>query len=117
MLGISAGQRKEAATARYNVFFHTVIPWAMLFWLFFQRHLLDPQATYFWQENECVVTKSGKETRFRPILFILAWQARAQFGFLRFIVGSRSRASLLSNDGRQVMRTEEEKSCQSQASG
>ena len=40
MLGISRWTEEGGSYRTVQRFFHTVIPWAMLFWLFFQRHLL-----------------------------------------------------------------------------
>jgi IS4 transposase len=62
MLGISRWTEKGGSYRTVQRFFHTVIPWATLFWLFFQRYLLDSQATYILAGDESVVTKSGKET-------------------------------------------------------
>ncbi len=62
MLGISRWTEKGGSYRTVQRFFHTVIPWATLFWAFFQRHLLDPNATYFLAGDESVATKSGKKT-------------------------------------------------------
>jgi putative transposase len=43
-------------------FFYTVIPWGMVFWVFFRHHVFDPQDRYLCAGDECVVTKSGKKT-------------------------------------------------------
>ena len=43
-------------------FFHTVIPWATLFWLFFRRHLFRVNEVYLLAGDEVVVTKAGKHT-------------------------------------------------------
>lgn len=43
-------------------FFHTVIPWATLFWLFFRKHLCGVNEIYLLAGDEVVVSKSGKQT-------------------------------------------------------
>lgn len=43
-------------------FFHTVIPWAILFWLFFCKHLFRANERYLLAGDEVVVSKSGKQT-------------------------------------------------------
>ena len=44
-------------------FFYTkAIPWAALFWVFFQRHLHRSDPRYLRAGDEVVVTKAGKET-------------------------------------------------------
>ncbi|MEH2186597.1 MAG: transposase [Nostoc sp.] len=43
-------------------FFHTEIPWATLFWLFFRKHLWRKNEVYLLAGDEVVVSKSGKQT-------------------------------------------------------
>jgi len=43
-------------------FFATALPWASLFWLFFQAHLFRRGDVYLLGGDETVVTKSGKQT-------------------------------------------------------
>lgn len=62
MLGISRWTEKGGSYRTIHRFFHTVLPWTMLFWLFFKQHLLDKEATYIMGGDECVVTKAGKKT-------------------------------------------------------
>ncbi|WP_242054311.1 transposase, partial [Nostoc sp. FACHB-888] len=62
MLGIS---RWTGAGSSYRTmlrFFHTVIPWATLFWLFFRKHLFRANEVYLLAGDEVVVSKSGKQT-------------------------------------------------------
>lgn len=62
MLGIS---RWAGAGGSYRTmlrFFHTVIPWATLFWLFFRKHLFRENEVYLLAGDEVVVSKSGKKT-------------------------------------------------------
>lgn len=62
MLGIS---RWTGAGGSYRTmlrFFHTVIPWATLFWLFFRKHLFRENEVYLLAGDEVVVSKAGKKT-------------------------------------------------------
>ena len=62
MLGISRWIGKGGSYRTVQRFFHTVLPWATLFWLFFRQHLLRPGAQYLIVGDECIVTKAGKKT-------------------------------------------------------
>jgi hypothetical protein len=62
MLGISRWTGKGGSYRTVQRFFQTVIPWPLLFWLFFRHHLYDPDEVYLLAGDECVVTKSGKKT-------------------------------------------------------
>ncbi len=43
-------------------FFATVLPWAMLFWVFFRQHVYHPHEVYLLVGDEVVVTKAGTHT-------------------------------------------------------
>jgi IS4 transposase len=62
MLGISRWTEKGGSYRTVQRFFHTVIPWATVFWLFFHHHLFRSGDVYLLAGDECVVTKSGKHT-------------------------------------------------------
>ena len=62
MLGLSRWAGTGGSYRTIQRFFYTTIPWAQIFWLFFQKHLLDEEDTYLLAGDECVVTKAGKET-------------------------------------------------------
>lgn len=62
MLGISRWTEKGGSYRTVQRFFHTVIPWATVFWLFFHHHLYRSEDVYILAGDECVVTKSGKHT-------------------------------------------------------
>jgi hypothetical protein len=62
MLGISRWTGKGGSYRTVQRFFHTVIPWPLVFWLFFRHHLLNPNGTYILAGDECVVSKAGKKT-------------------------------------------------------
>jgi hypothetical protein len=62
MRGISRWTEQGGSYRTVQRFFHTVLPWATLFWLYFRHHLLRPGAQYLLVGDECVVTKAGKMT-------------------------------------------------------
>jgi hypothetical protein len=62
MLGISRWAGKGGSYRTVQRFFHTAIPWAMVFWLFFRHRVFNPQDVYLLAGDECVVTKAGKHT-------------------------------------------------------
>jgi hypothetical protein len=73
MLGISRWTANGGSYRTVCRFFHTVIPWAGVMWLFFQRHLWCQKDTYILAGDEVVISKSGEETygidRFYSSLF------------------------------------------------
>lgn len=62
MRGISRWSGMGGSYRTMLRFFHTVIPWATLFWLFFLSHLWRKNEIYLLAGDEVVVSKSGKET-------------------------------------------------------
>jgi len=62
MLGLSRWAGTGGSYRSIQRFFYSAIPWAQVYWVFFQRHLLDKEDTYLLAGDECVVTKSGKKT-------------------------------------------------------
>ncbi|MBH8562573.1 transposase [Nostoc sp. CENA67] len=62
MLGISRWAGVGGSYRTTLRFFHTVIPWATLFWLFFRKHLWRENEVYLLAGDEVVVSKSGKQT-------------------------------------------------------
>ncbi len=62
MLGISRWTGAGGSYPSMLRFFHTVIPWATLFWLFFRKHLFRANEVYLLAGDEVVVSKSGKKT-------------------------------------------------------
>jgi len=62
MLGLSRWAGQGGSYRTVQRFFHTVIPWAQVLWVFFCQHGLDQGAVYILAGDECVVTKSGKKT-------------------------------------------------------
>ena len=62
MLNIARWTDKGGSYRTVQRFFHTTIPWALAFWLFFRQHLHNPDDVYLLAGDETVVTKSGKKT-------------------------------------------------------
>ena len=62
MLGISRWAGKGGSYRTIQRFFNTVIPWGMVFSLFFKTHLLDRDGEYLIAADETTVSQSGKQT-------------------------------------------------------
>jgi len=62
MLGISRWAGKGGSYRTVQRWFSTILPWAMLFWVFFRQHLHCPADVYFVAGDEVIVTKAGKHT-------------------------------------------------------
>ena len=62
MLGLSWWTGKGGSYRTIQRFFNTIIPWPQVFKLFFEAHLNEADGEYFLAGDECVATKSGKET-------------------------------------------------------
>ena len=62
MLGIARWAGTGGSYRTVQRFFSTVIPWAMLFWVFFRQHLYRADEAYLLVGDEVVVTKAGKLT-------------------------------------------------------
>ena len=110
MLGISRWAEKGGSYRTIQRFFHTAIPWATVFWLFFQRHLLQGEETYLLAGDECVVTKAGKQThgldRFFSSLYGKPVPSLAFFALSLVGVSERRSYPMMLE---QVVRTSEEK--------
>jgi putative transposase len=62
MLGISRWAGQGGSYRTIQRWFSTVLPWAMLFWVFFRQHVHCPADVYFVAGDEVIVTKAGKHT-------------------------------------------------------
>ena len=110
MLGISRWTEKGGSYRTVQRFFHTVIPWATLFWLFFHQHLFRSEDVYLLAGDECVVTKSGKHTHGLDRFFSsLYGQVVPSLEFFALSLVSLSERRSYPVMVEQVVRTEEEK--------
>jgi putative transposase len=62
MLGISRWAGKGGSYRTVQRLFSTVLPWAMLFWVFFRHHLYCPADVYCVAGDDVIVTKAGQHT-------------------------------------------------------
>ena len=62
MLGLSRWAGKGGSYRTVQRLFSTILPWAMLFWVFFRQHIHCPTDVYFVAGDEVIVTKAGKHT-------------------------------------------------------
>lgn len=62
MLGLSRWAGPGGSYRTIQRCFYTVIPWGIVFWVFFRHHVFDPQDRDISAGDECVVTKAGKKT-------------------------------------------------------
>jgi putative transposase len=62
MLGMSRWAGKGGSYRTIQRFFATVIPWGILFWVFFRHHVYCPGDVYLVAGDEVIVTKAGKCT-------------------------------------------------------
>ena len=62
MLGISRWAGQGGSYRTVQRWFSTVLPWAMLFWVFFRQHVHCPAEVYFVAGDDVIVTKAGKHT-------------------------------------------------------
>jgi hypothetical protein len=61
-LGMSRWAGKGGSYRTIQRFFATVIPWGILFWVFFRHHVYCPGDVYLVAGDEVIVTKAGKCT-------------------------------------------------------
>ena len=62
MLGLSRWAGPGGSYRTVQRFFATVLPWATLFWVFFQHHVYRSEDVYLLVGDEVIVTKAGKLT-------------------------------------------------------
>src|SRR5438128_2270281 len=62
MLGLSRWTDKGGSYRTVQRFFSTVLPGAILFWVFFRQHLYRPEDVYLLAGDAVVVTKAGQHT-------------------------------------------------------
>jgi putative transposase len=62
MLGIARWAGPGGSYRTVQRFFSQVLPWAMLFWVFFRQHVYRADEVYLLVGDEVVATKAGKHT-------------------------------------------------------
>jgi DDE superfamily endonuclease len=62
MLGLSRWTEKGGGYRTIQRFYHRVLPWKAILWLFFQKHFLKPEDEYIIAGDEVVLSKAGKIT-------------------------------------------------------
>src|SRR5499427_1199225 len=62
MLGMSRWAGTGGSYRTIQRFFATVLPWGLLFWVFFRHHLYCPGELYLVAGDDVIVTKAGKHT-------------------------------------------------------
>jgi hypothetical protein len=62
MLGMSRWAGKGGSSRTLQRFFATVLPWGLLFWVFFRHHVYCPGDVYLVAGDDVIVTKAGKHT-------------------------------------------------------
>jgi putative transposase len=62
MLGLSRWTEKGGSYRTIQRFYHSVLPWNAIQWLFFRKRFLDSVDEYIAAGDEVVVSKAGKET-------------------------------------------------------
>lgn len=110
MRGISGWTEKGGSYRTVQRFFQTVMPWSLVFWRFFRVHLYEANESYLLVGDECVVSKSGKETHGLGRFFSsLSGKPIPSVSFFTLsLIGTQARRSYPMLV-RQVIRTEAEK--------
>jgi hypothetical protein len=62
MLGLSRWAGKGGSYRTIQRFFATVLPWGLLFWVFFRHQVYCPGDVYLVAGDDVIVTKAGKHT-------------------------------------------------------
>jgi hypothetical protein len=62
MLGLSRWTEKGGSYRTIQRFYHSVVPWKAIHWLFFREQILVSEDEYIVAGDEVVVSKAGKET-------------------------------------------------------
>lgn len=110
MLGIARWSESGGSYRTIQRFYNRVIPWGMVLWLFFEKHLYQEKQDYLLVGDESVVSKAGKVShgldRFFSSIFGKPIQGLAFFAFALVSVQERRAYPLLVE---QVLRSEAEK--------
>jgi len=110
MLGISRWADKGGSYRTTQRFFHSVLPWAQMLWLFFRAYLYEQEHEYILAGDESVLTKAGKKTygidRFFSSIFGKPVRGLALFALALIDVNEGRSTPILVE---QVIKNEEEK--------
>jgi putative transposase len=95
MLGISRWAGKGGGYRTIQRLYHTPLPWAEIFWIFFRQLLFQSGDEYFLAGDEVVVSKAGEATFGKDCLFSsLAQRAIPGLAFFAFsLINVRLRRS------------------------
>jgi putative transposase len=95
MLGISRWAGKGGSYRTIQRLYHTPLPWAEIFWIFFRQLLFQSGDEYFLAGDEVVVSKAGEATFGKDCLFSsLAQRAIPGLAFFAFsLINVRLRRS------------------------
>lgn len=63
MIGLARWAGKGSSYRTIQRFFATIIPWGILFWVFFRHHVYRSEDVYLLVGDEVIVTKAGKSTQ------------------------------------------------------
>src|SRR5262249_29935462 len=63
MVGLARWAGKGGSYRTIQRFFAPVIPWGILFWVFFRHHVYRSEDVYLLVGDEVIVTKAGKSTQ------------------------------------------------------
>ena len=109
MLGIARWSEPGGSYRTIQRFYNRVLPWGMVFWLFFEKHLYREQHDYLLVGDESVVSKAGKAShgleRFFSSIFGKPIKGLAFFSFALVSVQERKAYPLLVE---QVIRSKAE---------
>jgi hypothetical protein len=110
MLGLSRWTERGGSYRTVQRFFYRMLPWGLMFWLFFEHHLFKPDEGYLLAGDESIVTKAGKTTygldRFFSSLYEKAVPGLSFFALSLVSVGERRSYPVMVE---QRVRSEEEK--------
>jgi len=97
MLGISRWAGPGGSYRTVQRFFSQVLPWAMLFWVFFRQHIYRADEVYLLVGDEVVATKREAHPWPRSFLCQPVWQASARAGILHPVTRERPSPALVSD--------------------
>lgn len=110
MLGISRWTEKGGSYRTIQRFYHSVLPWKAIQWLFFRERFLGPEDEYIAAGDEVVVSKAGKETHGLDHFFSgLQQRVIPSLSFFAFSLVNVSEERSYPMQATQVVKSPEEK--------